>query len=346
MTQKEPRMQDFKIELTLNQLLEILESPRVDPRGKNIKAYCPWCGENEFGVLISYPHSFGCYRKKKCGKTGNVYTLLEKLGRLDEFKEFGSTVSIEKPLKTLNFSKESVSEGFDLKEVKMEGFRRSFYSKYLIERGFSLSDFHKYEVGEIKKKAFKGYVVLPVRDEFGKCIGYLGRSCYSKEEVKELKEKGIFVKRWKNSSTDFSSILYGLSELGPSVETAILVEGFFDKKRVSQFLEKKGEIGKVCLGTFGSRLSPNQFNLLLLKCPNLKTIILAHDLDVLQESVQLAFEYQNKSGVDFLICHFDSEDLKELQGKDPDEYSDDELEKFLSQAKSPIQATLPLKKLK
>ena len=47
--------------------------------GENIMGDCPVCGHNEFGISIKSPHLWQCFRKNKCGVTGNIFTLLRYL---------------------------------------------------------------------------------------------------------------------------------------------------------------------------------------------------------------------------------------------------------------------------
>src|SRR5688572_8690224 len=73
------------MKLSQKQLESLLQNPILDQKGKNLYSTCPFCGGDEFGISLDDNHTFNCFRKAQCGKTGTIYTLLKHLGRLVEF---------------------------------------------------------------------------------------------------------------------------------------------------------------------------------------------------------------------------------------------------------------------
>ena len=71
------------MKLKLETLKSLLPNSFLDYHKENLMGICPWCGVNEFGVSLKDNHTFNCFRKKRCGETGNIYKLLKKLNRLD-----------------------------------------------------------------------------------------------------------------------------------------------------------------------------------------------------------------------------------------------------------------------
>jgi len=209
--------------LSKEKLRDLLINPKLDESKKNFYCKCPWCGHNEFGIQIYKDnHPFNCFRKRRCGETGNIYKFLKKIGKSVPT----SDDSISKTFQSLETLKEVV-EKKELPKVKLPvGYRRVFYNEYLEKRGFV--NYNKYEVGITKlDRKFKNYVIFPIKVK-GEIKGYVSRSILSKQEIDRYKALyGKRILRYRNSITEFNQILYGIEEITSSTNTVILVEGIF-----------------------------------------------------------------------------------------------------------------------
>lgn len=306
------------MKLTPQQLLSILKKGRV--HGKNVYGICPYCGGDEFGISIEAPQKFGCFRKKVCGVVGNIYTLLIHLGRLSEFKgEYSySELRLENKIEV-----EQQEDKIELNEEhKLPfGYRRCVDNEYLNKRGFTQSDYKRYEVGVSQidpKVGGEMYVIFPIY-EGGRTIGWVSRHKWSKVKIENYNKVNQHnaIQRYINSVSNFGNILYGFDELSLETHTCILVEGIFDKKRVDSYLNGGGV---VCLATFKGKVSENQIKKILKF--KIKTLILFYDPDILKVTRFLSFELQNY----FPVVYFA---LIE-QDKDPDELEQWEYEEVMS----------------
>lgn len=282
------------MKLELEQLKELVESPRVDSKGKNIVGICPYCGAKEWGISIIHEnHPWQCYRKSKCGESGTIYKLLKLRGRLDEFRFGGERKSSSLDKKITSNVKRRSSEVIQAEELPEEvlpiGFRRLTSHPYTDGRGFTKLEYEKYTIGQSKIDPRYGedYIILGI-EQHHKIVGYLGRHLKSKSELDLINEKrksrGLpSVLRYNNSrSCDFSKMLMGYDEVTENTHTIILVEGAFDKIRVDQLLELDKEEGVKCLCCFSVNLSDDQ-KLLLHTIPQLESLIVMYDSDVISQ---------------------------------------------------------------
>jgi ssDNA-binding Zn-finger/Zn-ribbon topoisomerase 1 len=240
------------MKLSIEQLKGLIKDSRIDLRGQNVVGLCPKCGHDEFGVSIENNHRFGCYRKKQCGYTGNIFTLLKDLGKLQDFKETDGYVRTNKD--TLEKKIQDIVEEIEeQEEVTLPfGFRRIYQHWYLDQRGFTELDYTKYKVGTTSLDTkFHNYIIFPVEVK-EKIVGYVGRTTKTKSEIKELndeyKRAGLKKKayRYINSKTNFGNLVYGLEEITDETVEVVVVEGIFDKCNV----DRKLELG---LGDLGER---------------------------------------------------------------------------------------------
>lgn len=312
------------MKLSREQLEGLIKNSTIDYKGKNLNGQCPFCGQMEFGIELAEPHRYNCYRKKACGQTGNVWTLLRHLGRSKDFIKDGS-VNIFSKLES-NLEKQEGVLDLSLPEIQPPFlWKRIYDDPYLRSRGFGEFEFNKYEVGRSKVK--KEYVVFLVRRE-QKLVGYIGRSEKGKAWIdsynKFQKEKGtdLFYPRYENSSTDFTKTLFGIDEVIESETTdVILVEGLFSKTKTDTNLFLDNSNIMKCCATNGAKISPEQIELLRLK--GVKNIWLWFEADVL--------EIVKKTGVK-LSSYFDVR-VSYLNGRDPNDIGTDEALELLETAK-------------
>jgi predicted RNA-binding Zn-ribbon protein involved in translation (DUF1610 family)/DNA primase len=313
------------MKLTQKQLENVLASfsPVLDARKRNLLAHCPQCGEFEFGIsLYERLHPYQCYRRKKCGFIGNIYTLLAFLGKSREFAK-DEKIDLSQKLRRIEGKKKAAPIVIELPEVSPPVmWQRVYEDEYLRKRYFEDYQFEKFEVGRSILK--KDYVTFLVR-QHGVVTGYIGRSDRSKEWIddynarkkQEAEENGERFRkylRYDNSKSDFSKMLFGLDEIITGVTTdVILVEGIFSKTRTDSNLELDFQDEFKCCATFGAKISPEQ--IALLKQKQVKNIHLWFEADVLNKAKAVAAE---------LSLHFRNVRASFLKGKDPGEINAEE----------------------
>lgn len=281
------------MKLTEQQLREILRITKKRHDGSVLYGYCPKCKRNEFGISLNEGNLFGCFRKKRCGFSGNIFELLKFLG-----------IS---PSNYGKMSKPSVKiEKIDLKEIgekfQMEvlperrmpiGFRRIMDHPYLRERGFINSDFENYVVGTTNLvPVLKGYVIVGI-PQFGRVVAYTSRSPLSKEECERFNKK-----RYINSKDDFSKILDGIDE--SNYDEATIVEGIFDRINVRNCFQELGIESRVCC-SFGAKFSDDQMRLLL--NAGVKRVNLFFDSDIISTFIKAGSMILHKFEEVKIICH-------------------------------------------
>jgi len=314
------------MKLTQQQLESLLDEPSLDFRGKNIVAICPFCNSptREFGVSLEDNHVFNCYRKKACGRTGNIYTLLAHLGKSKEFLGERKVDIFQKLPSTLETSEEEKIEEVELPIISPPPlWQRVFDDTYLRERGFTTDQFQKFEVG--RSKMYKDYITFLVRQE-GRLIGYVGRSDKKREEIDEINvirksrgEKEYL--RYRNSMTDFAMTLFGYDEISPETEDVILVEGILDKTKTDVNLDLDSQNQMKCCATLGAKLS--DYQIFLLKKKKVKRLIFWFEADVLSKIKHIV----SRASLDFevLVCY--------LSDKDPNDLNQQEAFDLLSSSK-------------
>lgn len=291
------------MKLSLEKLQELLPGFYLDQREKNLIGPCPECGHKEFGVSIEEGHRFGCYRKAKCGFNGNIIVLLKYLGRYDEVVQ-EKTTNLPKKIDKVVYEAE-----FEDAVSSMDppiGWRRVFDHSYLNNRGFSKEDYERYPVGitAVDPRLRKDYVIFLVYQDY-EVKGWVARHRASKEELERLnlirkgQEKPLIL-RYRNSISDFSKLCYGIDEVDTQTENLIIVEGIFDKINTDKQLNLHEDFKTRCICTFKAGLSEEQLSIIKRKGPNIKSITLLYDGDVVRitktVSSKLQKDYKVKVG--------------------------------------------------
>lgn len=270
------------MKLTRGQIESLIGDCYLDHRN-NLVAKCPYCGYNEWGISLGDNHPWNCFRKKACGVTGNIYSLLKKLGRVRGFLT-EREVDVFKKLE-LDLKDGKTVLNMEMPEIKVPfGWRRVYDDPYLRERGITDAQFQKFEVG--RSRWNPGYVTFIVRRD-GKIVGHIGRSDKSKEWIDNYNEKqksegnkSVFL-RYDNSVSDFSKTLFGIDEVTEETEIVILVEGLFSKIRTDANFKLDGFPWIKCCATFGAKFSDEQAE--LLKRKGVDSLIFWFEADVLNK---------------------------------------------------------------
>lgn len=307
--------------LTKRQLEILLDDTYLSSNGKNLYAKCPKCGKNEFGVSLGNNNVFACFRKNKCGFSGNARTLLLFLGREDMLNEKES-VSIFEPIKLDFDAKKDVISVPNIEPPF--GWRRQYSNEYLESRGVTHYQFKKHKIGTSIFK--KGYVTILI-EMHNEIKGYITRSYKSKDWHDKYGGK-----RYDNSLTDFSKLLMGYDEIiEGETKSVILVEGFLDKFSVDSRLDLDHINWLKCCCTFGGKISNYQFDLLRNK--KVKELIILFDPDILEITKGLAEEAS---------IYFDVKIGRIPLGKDPNEMNSVELIVAIEEAVSYLNMKLGL----
>lgn len=321
------------MKLSVEKLLELLPGFRVDRRGQNLIGQCPWCGGNEFGISLSEGHKFGCYRKKVCGKVGNIVTLLKHLGKYDWILEERAT----KLTGRIETEKLSLA-GLDLNVSNMSkplGWKKLSHHPYLESRGFQKEDYDTYEVGStlLHPKLKNNYVIFSVLED-GECKGYVARHIWSKTRI-EAYNKTYFeqfgikdkIKRFRNSLSDFAKLIYGIDEIVVGeTKTVIGVEGIFDKVGVDRLLGLKQQDCIKCNATFKCNVSDEQIAKWQQK--GVENLILLYDPDVIKVI---------KNNIQRLQKYFNVMVGYSISGRDPGDMTEEDIEYVMNHLEDPTQ---------
>lgn len=306
------------MKLSIDKLSELLEEPRLDFRKENLIAKCPKCGYKEFGVSLSENHRFGCYRKKKCGYSGNIFTLLYLLKKYDEYITRGEIYSVsEKPIidKKINSKIKAPITLSELPEIDLPiGWKRTFDNEYLNSRGFTDIDYHKFPVGTTKLDSkFENYMIFSIQEN-GVPKATVARHIWTKEKIDNynLKNPTKKLPRYKNSVSGFEQLVLGLEDLSEETTTLILIEGVFDKANIDRILELDYQSEVKCVGTFKCHISPSQLSKIKQKAPNVKKVILLYDNDVLKEIIDTAIILEQSYETDIAYNESIEEDAGDM----------------------------------
>lgn len=324
------------MKLSIQQLFSILQHPKMW-KNNDIIANCPECGHREWYISLKDNHPHQCFRAKKCGFRGNIYTLLDKLGRYD-------LKNIKPDIKWVSRVKETLLDSteddvvLNLSEIRLPlGFKRIYADEYLKNRGFKEADFNDYVIGyALLDRKLLNYVIFVIYQDF-KPVATIARYKGSKKEIEEQERKtGRKILRYKNSESDFSKILGGYDELENNVtKTAILCEGLFDKKHTDDLLDLKSSNEMKCLYTFKCDISDEQLYRLQLK--GVENIILLYDPDVISKIKDVAFRLSQYFNVKIGLIEATNEN-GEL--KDPAELNYEELINILNNLYLPLDFSL------
>lgn len=267
------------MKLSKDQIFSLLKNPKLW-KTENVNANCPWCNHREFYVSLKDNHLWQCFRKKHCGEQGNIFKLLEKLGRFDLY-------NIKEDIKWHSMlhnslEKENIELDLDIPEKKLPiGFKRVFNDEYLLTRGFNQDDFNHYLIGTTKLDVkFLNYVIFVIFQDH-KIVGHIGRYKGTKSEIEAIEKRtGKTLLRYRNSDSDFSKILLGYDGLvKDETKTVIIVEGLFDKKNIDDKLNLKVNKELKCCATFKCAVSDEQ--ILRLQNKGIENLIILYDPDVI-----------------------------------------------------------------
>jgi len=282
------------MKLTEKELRKIVRIEKKSSNGKTLYGICPKCGKNEFGISTERYHPFGCFRKKMCGWTGDIFDLFKFLNLSFKRRENIERTHLDKIIKY----KEEKFKPIIEREIKMPiGFRRVFDDEYLNSRHFLKEDYNHYCCGYSNLDfLFKNRIIIGLRQHH-RLVTYTARSFLSKEECEVQNEL-----RYRNyKATRFELILDGLDEIEPQHDTAIIVEGVFDRVSV----KNQGDLkpNECVISTLGVKM--NEYQTSLLGHNGIKHLVIFYDPDVIKQIIKIGKEiFINFESVKFVLNEF------------------------------------------
>lgn len=236
---------------------------------------CPFCGKDDHFYINSVTQLFDC---KKCGEDGNIWKLLNHLGKIYLIGDFKSIdrAHIKKIGEHEDENEEKIDIHSPIRKMPI-GFKRVFTNEYLESRKFVKRNFENNIIGITNvKPSLKNYIITAVEEPDG-IKGYLSRYC---KPIPESKKKEIL--RYKNDKgANFSKLLYGFHDVDNRVKTLILVEGWTDKITLDNFLRLDLAPDIKACATFGKKISQSQ--ILKMLESGIENIILIFDIDAIKE---------------------------------------------------------------
>lgn len=302
----------------IDELMGIFNSS-LNNRGDHLNCDCPFCSKKghfyinvqKFFEVLPNGKMRSCWDCKKCGEYGNAYKLMREIGRLDFIESY--LVPLIKFDDLTNRLDEELNQELikaELPHVKIKmplGYKRLSKNDYLAERGFKDADFKLYEVGATKLlHKYENYLLFPFREN-GEIVTFYGR--YNKRIVPE------FTPKYLNPSNNHSNYLYGVDDRTFLTKTAIVVEGFFDKRSVDKSLGLLKDVRRetICVASSGKKLSPIQA--LKLKNIGVEELIFGYDPDATNSTKKVIEQYCSGFNIKVAWVGNDRKDLDEKSGK-------------------------------
>lgn len=325
------------MKLSQDELEELLEDykPKLDSGKANFICDCPECGQREFSVSLKENHLFGCYRLKKCGYRGNIFTLFKVTGK---GKKYFQSLDKDINVVTSKINKKIITYNDTTLDLEVPnilppmGWTRTHNDDYFNSRGFTQEQYDIFEVGRttIDPKLKNSYVITLIRRN-KELKGYIARHVWSKKQIDEYNKKyfdkfGIRnkIKRYLNSDTLFARLLFGIDEITENTHTVILTEGITDKFNIDRLMGLYGQEEVKCCSTFKCDISDEQ--IFLLQMLGVTDVILMYDPDVIPKIKKNAIDLEKSFKV--LIGFYPSE-------KDAGDWNDYEMDYVLNNLTAP-----------
>lgn len=295
---------------------------------------CPYC-QHEDHISFILGEKISSFTCRHCYFKGTLFKLFKEINRLDLISPFFKTTYVKKIENKLNKEEKKIDLEVEDKLLPF-GFKRIYEDSYLTkERGFIKEHYQNYCIG-ISEKHFvlkQNYLIFIVKEN-NKCKGYVARSRFSKEKIKEINEKRKKSNlpkylRWKNSNSDFSKLIFGIDEIIEGItHTMILVEGITSKANIDKLFSLFSNSEIKCGATFGKILQDAQ--MLKLRERGIKNIIILYDPDAIDYSKEYSLKAERYFNVQ----------VGYLKDKDPGELNEVELEEIFQNLQTPINFNL------
>ena len=288
----------------LNSLLGV---PKLVSGGEEGLYKCPFC--NHYKKKLQIHYELGQYNCWVCNTKGrSLVTLLKKLKVTDpniyaKFKSNKNNVLIRKNDQTQVIpEKELVSLPKEFKPLYLKRDDPDYKHaiRYLINRGITVQDILKYNIGYCDKGPYSGMVIIPSYDCNGQLNFFVGRSYYPDSTIKH-----------KNPMV--SKNIIGFELFINWNLPIVIVEGAFDAIAVK----------RNAIPLFGKKIMSKLKEKILLEKVN--TVYICLDQDAKRDSLKIS-EYFSNHGV---TVHY-----VDLQEKDPSEIGFQKIQTVLSETKT------------
>lgn len=274
--------------------------------GEQILFSCPFCHHHKPKLQIHL--DLGQYHCWVCGVKGrSIVTLLKKLKVapeiINKFRTNKNNVLLNQNKEGgVEQNKELVSLPKEFKPLylKSEDPDYKHAIRYLFNRGITVQDILKYNIGYCDKGPYSGMIIIPSYDSEGQLNFFVGRSYYPDATI-----------RHKNPMV--SKNIIGFELFINWKLPIVIVEGAFDAIAVK----------RNAIPLFGKKIMSKLKEKILLE--RVQTVYICLDQDAKRDSIKLS-EYFSNNGI---TVHF--VDLKE---KDPSEIGFIKIQTILSETKT------------
>ena len=235
----------FSMESQIRELFENWNIPVESQNGQEYNLYCPFHkNRNSPAFFINVKTGLWQCFNPSCGKKGNFRQLYREITGKPYSKDIRLDPTALKNEIERGFRKKEYTEELDISnvEVDYENEEELQNLETLYNRGLSYETLETFEIGFSKVKE---RVVIPVRDQNFKLVGFIGRATKPEQEPRYLYNKGF--KR--------ADVLFNINN-AKKYSSCIVVEGSIDAMMVHQ----AGFPNVV--STLGAQVSPNQIKML------------------------------------------------------------------------------------
>ena len=303
-------------ELLVNLVNSVLGTGKRTARGN--QAYtCPFCNHSKPKLEVNFSENKKGYNPWHCwvcGKKGTkISTLFKQLkASSDRFTELYKLVDEEKEyestIKKIDLKLPKEFTTINPKATDLTG-KQSW--NYLKNRGLTIDDIIKYDLGYCEYGPYKNMIIIPSYDENGKLNYFTGRSF----------EKNPF-RKYKNPEASRNIIPFELFiNWGLPL---VLCEGPFDAIAIK----------RNAIPLLGSNIQGSLMRKIVTS--TVKKIYIALDSDALKKSIKYAEEFINEGKEVYMV---------ELQGNDPSEMGFNDFTKLIQTTLPLTQYDLMEKKL-
>lgn len=235
----------YSMESQIRELFEKNNIPIETQNAQEFNLYCPFHkNRNSPAFFINAKTGLWQCFNPSCGKKGNFRQLYREITG----KPYGKDVRLD-PVALKNeiergFRNKEQQEELDISDISVDYEQQEDLEvlKSFIDRGLTYKTLEYFEIGYSKVKE---RIVIPVRAQNYKLVGYIGRATNSEQEPRYLYNKGF--KR--------ADVLFNIQN-AKRYESCIIVEGSVDAMMIHQ----AGFPNVV--STLGAQVSPNQVKIM------------------------------------------------------------------------------------
>lgn len=235
----------FSMESQIRELFEKNNISIESQNGQEYNLYCPFHkNRNSPAFFINIKTGLWQCFNPSCGKKGNFRQLYKAITG----KPYGKDIKLDpaalKRAIDNGFRKNEYVDELDISDVEIDYSNSDELNKLSIfmERGLTPETLEYFEVGFSN---IKDRIVIPVRNQHYKLVGFIGRAIKAEQEPRYLYNKGF--KR--------ADVLFNINN-AKNYDTCIIVEGSVDAMMVHQ----AGFPNVV--STLGAQVSPNQVKIM------------------------------------------------------------------------------------